>query len=266
MLSYLSFSGFFLSLILLGNKARKYKPINYLSFFFLFLSIYGINQYILLFSKSVFLVALSYTNFTPFYYLIGPMLYWYIRSILADDYRLRKRDLWYLLPAIVYLTAALPYIFTPISYKLEIASKIVGDIGFIRSYNETFLSDMFSNTAVFLSRPVLVFCYTLWSIGLFARFLLRKSYRMVFARQFFMTKWLFLLLGFQFMLVICYLLSVSKIFPDNSDAFLTLNSLLKFSAIGLTGLLVSPILFRGILYGLPRFPDLISKMKTYRAG
>jgi hypothetical protein len=262
MLSYLTISAFFLLLILLVRNAGRYKPINYLGFFFLFVILYAINQYVVLYSKSVFLVALFYTNFTVISYLIGPTLYWYVRCILTDNYHLKRRDLWHLLPAFVYLSAALPYILTPHSYKLEIASTIVRDVGFLGTFNATFLSEVFSNTAVYLSRPLLVLGYTVWSIGLFARYLMRKSYLNVFSKQYFMTIWLFFLLGFQTVLVVSNTLSIFKSFVDHSNVFFTLNLLQILSGAGLTGLLISPFFFRGILYGLPRFPGDIPQSKS----
>jgi hypothetical protein len=264
MLSYLTISAFFLLLILLVRNAGRYKPINYLGFFFLFVILYAINQYVVLYSKSVFLVALFYTNFTVISYLIGPTLYWYVRCILTDNYHLKRRDLWHLLPALVYLSAALPYILTPHSYKLEIASTIVRDVGFLGTFKATFLSEVFSNTAVYLSRPVLILGYTVWSIGLFMRYLMHKSYLNVFSKQYFMTIWLFFLLGFQMVLVVSNTLSIFKTFVDHSNVFFTLNLLQIFSATGLAGLLLSPLFFRGILYGLPRFPGYIPQSKSQR--
>ena len=44
------------------------------------------------------------------------------------------------------------------------------------------------------------------------------------------------------------------------NLFYTLNTLQSLSALALTGLLISPFFFPGILYGLPRLPDSIQEL------
>jgi AraC-like DNA-binding protein len=175
---------------------------------------------------------------------------------------LKKTDLFHLLPALVYLLVSLPYILTPYSHKVEIATAIVKDISFLGTYKFTVLSEIFPVYVIFLSRPVLILVYTLWAIGMFIRFLIRKEDRQVLSHQNFMTKWLSVLLVFQFILISTYLLSTFKTFIQSSDVFLTVNILQIITAIGMTGLLVSPLLFPSILYGLPHIPTPLVNVKT----
>lgn len=261
MLIYLSVTGIIFSAVLLYFNAMKYKSVIYLGLFFLSVSLYGINLYTLLYSRSVFLISLIITNISFTAYLIGPMLYWYIRSILTDDCRLKKTDLLHFLPAMVYLAAALPYIFSSYSYKVEIAKEIINDLGFLETFQFTVLSEVFSNEVVYLSRPVLALGYTIWSIVLLIRYITHKKEMFVLSGQFFMTKWLTVFLGFQLLLILCHLLSIFKTFTEDSNVFFTLNALQLLSALGMTGLLGSPFFFPGILYGLPRIPDSILKRK-----
>lgn len=250
----LSVIGVALSIILLYFNARRNMSSVYLGVFFLLVSICGFNQYVLLYSKSVILVTIFLVVIPisgSLMYLIGPMLYWYIRSILTDDYRLKKKELWHLLPSVIYLISSAPYFFTACSYKVDIAKAIVNDAGFLQEYKFTFLSGIFSVHAVYLSRPLFVLGYTLWSIGLFLRFLMRKRQSLVFSRQHFMTKWLTVLLGFQFTLIVSHFLLMLK----PLSVFFTLNILQILSGAGLTGLLISPVFFPGILYGLPQLPQ-----------
>lgn len=174
MLLYLSITGITLSLILFYFNARKYKSSNYLSIFFFLISLYGINQYALIYSGSVLLVSLIYTNITFLHYLIGPMLYFYIRSIIRDKSRLTKGDFVHFIPSAIYLMAALPYILSPYSHKVEIAKSLVEVPGFLMSYKVTILSDLLSVPFMYLSRPLSVSLYTLWSIGMFILYLARN--------------------------------------------------------------------------------------------
>ncbi|MDO9257517.1 MAG: helix-turn-helix domain-containing protein [Bacteroidales bacterium] len=254
MLLYLSLVGIFLSVLLLYFNARRNASTVYLGIFFLLVSLYGINQYILLESGSVFLISILATNITFLHYLIGPMLYWYIRSVLTDSSKLKIRDLFHLLPMLVYLIAALPYMFSSYSFKVEIAKAIVEDLGVLSRYNFTFLSEIFSNTIIYLSRPVLILAYTLGSIILYIKYVIFRKGLMVFPKQSFMTKWLSALLVFQLMLIISYLISLFLTFVNSSDVLFTVNYLQILSAVGLIGLLISPFFFPGILYGMPRLP------------
>lgn len=76
---------------------------------------------------SIFWLAVFYNHFTPFYLLIGPLLFFYVRGTLLDDHRLRRNDLWHFLPFLLQLVAILPYLFQPWSFKLRVAGMIAHD-------------------------------------------------------------------------------------------------------------------------------------------
>ncbi len=177
MLRYFSIAGLILSGILLYLNTRSFRSILYLGVFYFTISLYGFSHYVLLYSKSALLVSCFFVNATFTFYLIGPMLYWYIRSTLTDNAGWKKSDFWHLIPLLVYLVSALPYIFSPWSYKVDIASSIVNDPGFMGTFQATILSEIFSNTAVYLSRPVLVLGYSIMALVLFIRFIRKKKYQ-----------------------------------------------------------------------------------------
>jgi AraC-like DNA-binding protein len=270
MLLSLSILGFFLSVILLYFNARKYKSSVYLGVFFMLVSLYGFYQYILLYSKSVNLISLFLLNYAiliPPLFLIGPVLFWYIRSVLTDNSRLKKGDLWHLLPTIIFLLAAIPYTFVSWSDKVEAATKAVNDVGYIQTYKATVLDQIFPVSAIYLSRPILVLGYTLWSIGLLIRYSVQRKVSKVFSRQYFMTKWLCLFLGFIIILVVTQILLIIRVFAmEFSDLFFTLSVLRILSITGLVGLLFSPFFFPAILYGLPRFPESVVEFKSGEGG
>lgn len=259
MLLFLSILGIFLSLILLYFNARKNKSTIYLGVFFFLVSIYAFYQYILLYSKSVFLVSIFIANISisssPLY-LIGPMLFWYVRSVLTDNHHLKKGDFWHLLPMMIFFIAALPNAFIPWSTKVEVATEAVKDVGFIQTYSATLLDEIFPVSAIYLSRPVLVLGYTLWSIGIFICYLIQRKVSAVFSKQYFMTKWLSLLMGLMLVLVVTQILLIIKAFEMGfSELYFTLNILRILSIAGLIGLMISLFFFPTILYGLPRMPE-----------
>lgn len=269
MLLYLSVFGIFLSLILIGYNRRKYRSSVYLGLFFFLISLYAFYQYVLLYSGSVTLISLFLFNLSidssPVY-LIGPMLYWYIRSVLTDDPKLKRIDLWHFLPAFIFFIAALPNAFVPWSEKVETARAVVHDTGYIMTYNSTLLDRIFPNVFIYVSRLLLVLGYALWAMGILIRYLREKNLPAVFSTQRFMKKWLFYLLGFVLILVVSQIYLVGKSFEMYfSELFFTINIIRVISALGLIGLLISPFFFPAILYGLPRLPQPIATTESVSA-
>jgi AraC-like DNA-binding protein len=255
MLLYFTITGIFLSVILLFFNARQFKSSLYLGGFFFSLSFYSFIEYALFYSGSRDLIAVMYVHFSFTAYLIGPLLFFYVRSILTDDSRLKKIDFLHFAPAALILLATLPYFFTSWEVKLEYAGKILDSIGFLNTNKPSLLSLFVPNSIIYLSRPVIIFSYLVWSSWIFLRYLMMDREKSVFSGQRYMVKWICILLGFSFLLVSSHILVLGKAFADrDSVIFFTFNLLQLISAIGLTGLLISPFFFPGILYGLPRFP------------
>ena len=258
MLLSLTVLGIFLSVILLYFNARNYASSIYLGVFFLLISVYNFNQFVVLESKSVFLVSLFYLNIGFLSYLIGPMLYWYIRSVLTDDPRMKKTDLLHLLPMFIFFMAIIPHLLSSWSYKVEIATKIVENGNFLGSYKSTLLAEVFSTYVVYLSRPVLILVYATWSLNLFLGYLKKKKEPKTLIHQNLMKKWLAVLFVFLTIWFVSHTLQIIESnIAETLNVFYTLNTLKILSGFGLVGLLVLPFFFPAILYGLPRLPESI---------
>lgn len=257
MLAFLSLFGIFLSVLLLLN-ARRFHSSVYLSLFFLFSSLYVLYQHILLYSKSETLISLFLYNLpiavSPLY-LIGPMLYWYVRSVLTDDPKLKQSDIWHFLPMVIYFISAMPEAFLSWNEKVELARKTAEDPAFIGQYQATLLGRVFPQVWLFASRLILILGYTLWSVHLLIKYLSKDKISTVFSRQHFVKKWMFFLMGF---LLLVLLTQIPMVFKSFHIQFIELIPVLKIiqgiSVAGLIGLLISPFFFPSILYGLPRIP------------
>ncbi|HPT32322.1 MAG TPA: hypothetical protein PLW67_10800, partial [Prolixibacteraceae bacterium] len=242
MLIFFSILGILLSAILISFNVKKNQSTLYLGLFFLFLSLYSFYQYILLYSKSVTLISLFLVNFAIIsapVYLIGPMLYWYFRSVLKDDPRLTRRDIGHLLPLIIYLIIALPQTLVPWQEKLESARALVQDTNFIQEFKSTIFSGFLPSSFHYLIRPILVLGYTVWSAGMFINYLKKGNETAVFSKQLFMKNWLSLLLVFLLILVITQIHLIIRGFKmEFSDYYFHINLLRILSALGLIGLLI----------------------------
>jgi len=251
MLLYLSLFGIFLSLLLLYFNASKYPSSIYLGVNFLLVSLYGVNQYVIMWSESVFWVAIFNTNFAFLYYLIGPMSYFYIRSVINDNARLRKSDFFHFIPMMVYLAAAMPHMLSSYAYKVHVAKLTISEPGFLGSYRFTILTDWFTSAAVYISRPTMVFLYALFSTVLISRLLLSKNKPNALSEDRFIKKWMFTFVSFQLLLVMSHILFLTNSFglfgkfSSTQNDFFTL-----LSSVALIGLIILPILFPRILYGL----------------
>lgn len=265
MLAFLSIFGIFLSLILLYYSRRMHSSV-YLSLFFLFSSLYVLYQYILLYSKSATLISVLLLNLalevSPLY-LIGPLLYWYVRSVLTDDSRLRRSDIWHFLPMAIYFTAALPVSFLPWSEKLELARRAAEDTSFLGQYQATVLTRIFPQSWVFASRLMLIMGYAIWSLYLFLSYLKKNKISEVLSKQQFMKKWISCLLGFLLVVLVTQIPMIFKSFEIHFSGYvLPLKIVQGISTTGLIGLLVSPFFFPSILYGLPRVPHPAQTSQT----
>ncbi|MEM8887200.1 MAG: hypothetical protein AAGD28_04365 [Bacteroidota bacterium] len=68
--------------------------------------------------------TLSYTRFAfwgnQFFWVIGPLIYFYTRSVLDPDFRLKKKDIWHLLPFFLMLIPSqIAWQSTPKEIRLE---------------------------------------------------------------------------------------------------------------------------------------------------
>lgn len=258
MLAFLSLFGIFLSLLLLLNSRRFHSSV-YLSLFFLFSSLYVLYQYILLYSESVPLISIFLYNLplavSPLY-LIGPMLYWYVRSVLTDDSKLKRGDGWHFVPMAVYFIAALPEVFLSWNEKVELARRAAEDTAFVGQYKATLLARFVPQVWIFAGRLILILGYALWSVYLVITYIRKNKLSTVFSRQHFVRKYMFFLLGFLLVVLLTQIPMIFKSFKMQfSELFPALKVIQGISVAGLVGLLISPFFFPSILYGLPRIPD-----------
>lgn len=250
MLLYLSLLGFILAGILMAFAANKQQSSKYLAIFFMLVSLYKLNEYVILYSGSVFWNAIISTNFTFLHYLIGPFLFFYVRSVIHQRNQLSKLDYLHFAPALIFLSALLPYISTPFSYKTEIAQQIVNDPGFLISFKPTILSKLFSVTAVYISRPISILSYTFYSFWMVLNFKVRNE-KVHPNQDRLMKMWLMVLFSITLTSFIFHWLFLFYAFQKNTPIlFMDGELLLQLSSLSFTALVICPLLFPNILYGI----------------
>lgn len=156
----------FLSLVALWNNWERNRAIPFFVIFVFTQCLMIIINDIILFGKDPFVLALFYNHFTPFFYLTGPFLFFFIRALAEDEIRFRRVDLLHFVPSLITLIGILPYLVAPWNYKLSVAESIIQDINQLKFVKANILIPVPVNN--FLRLGFIIF-YALWSLRLVIR-------------------------------------------------------------------------------------------------
>ena len=251
---YLGSLGVTLALIVLffnqGNKSANL----YLGLFLLCFNVFTLTHFTFLFLNSEYLIAtLLILPFNSLIYVVGPLAYLYIRSILNDEAKFTKLDLLHFFPFFLNFIDNIPVFFSW-EIKLKAASYIINnnwaELDSLLPYK------LMTIKVNFTLRVIQLFFYVLliWVL------IISKKFRFYKGRanpnQFnIIKKWLiFFTLLFSF-LAINYV-GIGIIFLKYTDKeVLTGNGifLFYFVFIGLIILEIGLLLYPQILYGIPLY-------------
>lgn len=248
MLFYLTILGFLITFLILWNLRTSNKANLYLFFFFLINNIYSLSHYAAMDSGNKYLIAVMLVHFTPFYLLIGPFLYFYVRGLVYDDHKLYKKDIIHFIPAIFILINISPYLFFSFDQKIFFATEVIRDAANILNNNFLFIPPSIS----FISRPIFIIPYIIFSASLIYNKGLNDNYKNMQPRLIY--RWLISLISMSLLLYSTFLM-FSFIGYETRDILLTkLRSeyILYATGLGLLLLNSSLLFFPNILYGLPQ--------------
>jgi AraC-like DNA-binding protein len=186
--------------------------------------------------------------------LVGPMLFFYIRGVLEDDYRLKKIDLLHFIPAVLYTINILKHLFSSWEYKLLYADTILVDPINLIKFDYVF----FPGELSFMFRPIIGLVYIIVCIVMVARHY--AKYKSDDAQFNLIRKWLITLLFFiSVIFVTFFMFSVLGLLFQNYQSAATNGVIiLTISLISLFALNTLLLFFPGILYGFPQFDYVVS--------
>ena len=246
-----------LSVMLLGIKNGNNTANRYLAGFFFISSLYCLCNYFILFGNSIPLVAVFITIIPSFYYLIGPLAFLYVRSIVKDNSKLSTLDYLHFLLFIIIFTGCLPFLFTSWEYKLKAADSIVNGVFFNTKIQINILIPRKINH---LLRPIQTLFYTVlnWRI-LFAYRKKGTTYSNKFQFKL-IYSWLFAFNCLLTISTIAYLVGLYDMLTTQSKFLYIGNSriILLILFISYTLINLCLFLFPKIMYGLPM--ELLSKI------
>jgi len=236
--------------MLLGIKNGNNAANRYLAGFLFISSLYCLGNYFILFGNSIPLVAVFITCIPSFYYLIGPLAFLYVRSIVKDHSKLSTLDYLHFLLFIITFSGSLPFLFTTWEYKLKVADSFVNGIFFNTKFQTNFLIPKKVNH---LLRPIQTLVYTVlnWRI-----LILHKNKKSTYSNKLqfnLIYTWLFAfnclltISAFTYLVGLYTMLTIqSKFLYIDNSRILLLILIVSYSVINLCF-----FIFPKIMYGLP---------------
>ena len=256
--------GIFTSFILIYYLSSLNRSNVFLALFFLCCNLVVLVYFGLHFSKNIFWEGFCFVHWLPLSYLLGPLLFFYVKTTLTDNNKLKKWDYLHLIPAFLCMIATLPFTSLPFKEKMETAHRIVN---ITNDYRLNFFVIDFE--FILISRSLHVIFYSILSFVYF-RWTTHQRFKLNKARPSnhkLLNRWFFILCAIQIiiasntlgnMLVVVYGhnfsifgLTGDKIFSDNH--FFGLNGIAFFAQNFLL------FLFPKILYGNVSYTEAIQK-------
>ncbi len=253
MVSYLVFiyaTGILLSIMLLGIKNGNNSANKYLAGFLFFSSLYCLSGYFFLFGNSISLIAIFSSAIPSFYFLIGPLSYFYVRSIINDDSKLSRLDYLHFALSLVTFFGSLPFLFSSWDYKLEVAESLMnGNLFNTDIHTNAFIPKQLNH----IIRPFHTIIYIILSWQCF--FNNRKIVKLYTnAFQYGLVyKWLFCFICFLTIAAFAYLYGLYNIVTIHDKKVFLENSRNTFIIFVIDYSLINLCLFLSpkIMYGLP---------------
>jgi len=191
--------GIFTSFILIYYLSSLNRSNIFLALFFLCCNLIVLVYYGLHFTKDLFWEGVCFVHWLPLSYLLGPFLFYYVKSTLSENNKLEKWDWMHLLPAVFIILNCLPFTTLPFDQKASIAHEIVNV-----TENYTLDFNFVSFEFILLSRSAHLLAYSVFSIIYFFRHA-HKVYKTHGARSSnhgILTKWMLLLCGIQIVIAV----------------------------------------------------------------
>jgi AraC-like DNA-binding protein len=225
----------------------------FLFVFFLINNLYSLAHYATIYSGSKTMVAILLVNFTPLFLLAGPMLYFYVRGVLRDDFRFSKFDWMHFIPAFILLINILPHLFSTYAYKLSFADRVLMNPAEILNNLNLFVPSAFN----FLLRPIIGLIYV--SICIKLVFLKFKYEKPEDKQSLLIYRWISLLIFNTLMVYVSFLVFTIFSFQslDYKMAEVRGYYFLNISLVGLVLFNATLLFFPNILYGLPQLDFIL---------
>jgi AraC-like DNA-binding protein len=256
--------GIFTSFILIYYLSSLNRSNAFLALFFFCCNAVVLVYYGLHYTQNLFWEGICFVHFLPLSYLLGPFLFYYVKTLVTDRRKLEKTDLLHLIPAVFVAINCLPFTTLPFEQKAKIAHEI---INVTEKYTLDF--QFVSFEFILVSRSLHLLAYCLFSLIYFTvhSHRTKTKFGQLSTNHGILKRWIYLLCAIQFVISsnsVLHMLTVVGIhFDFQSDAYTQIfTSKQHYFAVAGGGFFLQNLflfLFPKILYGNVSFiPDKVS--------
>lgn len=218
------------TIIFLKSRGNIFaNPNIYLATLFFISGIYCLTIYSMSLGHSFLFTVLLYGNFSSLYFLIGPVLFFYLRSLRTGNTRLSRLDFVHFLPFIIVFLDTLPYYFSPYEYKMSVVRQVFSNWTSMFSIQ---LGYLFSTSILYILRPLLLLFYTVWGL-----FYIKKN-QLYFFKATALGKWLCAFLLLQLLIFVGMSSVFFGVWLENSGGYTFLNHPSEIKYISLAAYMV----------------------------
>lgn len=255
--------GIFTSFLLIYYLSSLNRSNAFLALFFLCCNLVVLVYYGLHYTQNLFWEGICFVHFLPLSYLLGPFLFFYVKTLVTDHRKLEKFDFIHLIPAVFIAINCLPFTTLPFEQKAKIAHEI---INITERYTLDF--QFVSFEFILVSRSIHLLAYCLFSLIYFTVHSQRTKtkFGQLSTNHGILKRWIYLLCAIQFVISsnsVLHMLTVVGIYFDfQSDAYTQIfTSKQHYFAVAGGGFFLQNLflfLFPKILYGNISFiPDKV---------
>ncbi len=247
------FFGGFTSFLLFYYRKDFNRSNLYLALFFLCSNLIVLVYFGLHFTKTPFWEGVFFVNFMPLSFVIGPLLFYYVKYAVAENKNIAPKDYLHLVPAILVVLYSLPYTALPFSKKVEIAHHIQA---VTQDYD--FTISFFSLKLMLFLRPLHLFLYCIISLVYFK--LDTKNKKTVYGQlpinYVLIKKMIYTLVGLQlFISLYCLLDSYADFILNDYAGIINQQNYFRFLGIAFFLQNILLFLFPKILFDSISYPD-----------
>ena len=249
--TYLCVLAMFISLLMLFFNSGFEKANRFLAGFLFFSGLYILFLYIFLFSTSVKLTAISLTSVPSCFFLVGPLSYFYVRSILTDNPTLSKQDYLHFVLFIICFTGTIPFLLSSWSYKLMVAESMQLNSWNLAKYKVNSILPYKINQGI---RPFHIAFYMIAQWRIVWKYFKKNTDSSPHSLQWnTIKKWLLIYCSIFTLLCVCFSLNIiHKLVYTNKSEFLAIAlNVLTITTVGYSCLIATLLFFPQVIYGLP---------------
>ena len=259
MLLSISILSIVLSLIIIFSNWHINKNSVFIGNFLFLMSLFSFHYHLSIVSFSLLWNTIYFNTFSPLYLLLGPLFYFYVRGLFADQFLFTRKDFLHFIPAVIHLISVAKYITLPFSKKMELVAYLNTHVD---QLNRLPFNSFFTWQFNYVLRITLFFAYMFICSYMIIKAYIRYIKEPKSTRSNYIFRWLFILVVSVLVISLSFSFS-STIYMQNNNSLFRLYG--QYSVyiltIGIVFINLTLLLIPEILYGKLTLKPLLSVVK-----